>query len=118
MSGWVAVLAGCAACFGIKLLVGTELTLADGTRLVLLACNRAGYGNLCAIISLARRRSAKGSYRLASGDLARGVPDCLAIWLADSNSPSPAGHWLAKAFAGRCWIAWTRSSVTAITART
>ena len=64
---------------GVKLLIGTELVLADGMRLVLLAQNRAGYGNLSAIISLGRRRAEKGSYHLNRGDLARGVADCLAL---------------------------------------
>ena len=67
---------------GIRLLIGSELTLADGTRLVLLAQNRAGYGNLSAIVSLGRRQAEKGRYRLTRGDLARGVPDCLALWIA------------------------------------
>ncbi len=93
---------------GLKLLVGSELTLADGTRLVLLAQNRAGYGNLCAIVSLARRRSAKGTYRIAAGDLRPGIPDCLAIWLARGDALDGEGRWLASAFAGRCWIAYER----------
>ena len=42
-------------------------------KLVLLAQNRAGYGNLCAIITLARRRAEKGRYHLTRGDLARGT---------------------------------------------
>ena len=45
---------------GIKLIVGTELVLADGMKLVLLAQNRAGYGNLSAIVSLGRRQAEKG----------------------------------------------------------
>ncbi|TAN58562.1 MAG: PHP domain-containing protein, partial [Rhodospirillales bacterium] len=39
---------------GIKLIVGSELVLADGLRLVLLAQNRAGYGNLAALLTLGR----------------------------------------------------------------
>ena len=34
------------------LIHGTEVTLADGLRLVFLACNRAGYGNLSALVTL------------------------------------------------------------------
>lgn len=44
---------------GLKLIVGTELRLADATKLVLLAQNRAGYGNLSTLITLARRRADK-----------------------------------------------------------
>jgi len=93
---------------GLKLLIGTELVLADGMKLVLLAQNRAGYGNLCAIITLARRRAAKGSYQLLRGDLARGVPDCLALWVAGPQATVDDGRWLATAFPGDAWIACER----------
>ncbi|MBL8487497.1 MAG: PHP domain-containing protein, partial [Rhodocyclaceae bacterium] len=53
-----------------RLLIGTELRLAEGPKLVLLARNRAGYGNLSALVTLGRRRTEKGSYELRRGDLA------------------------------------------------
>ncbi|OIQ97638.1 error-prone DNA polymerase [mine drainage metagenome] len=93
---------------GLKLLVGTELVLTDGLKLVLLAQNRAGYGNLCAVISLGRRRAEKGAYRLSRSDLARGVPDCLALWIAGAEATAAAGRWLEAGFPGRCWIAFER----------
>lgn len=43
---------------GLKLIIGTELTLVDGTRLVLLATDREGYGGLSALITQGRRRAA------------------------------------------------------------
>jgi len=93
---------------GVKLLIGTELVLADGMRLVLLAQNRAGYGNLSAIISLGRRRAEKGSYHLNRGDLARGVADCLALWIAPTEASSDDGLWLHSGFPQRSWIAFER----------
>ena len=93
---------------GIKLLIGTELALVGGMKLVLLAQNRAGYGNLCAIISLARRRAEKGSYRLGHHDLARGVPDCLALWIAGAEASADEARFLAEAFPQRVWIAFER----------
>ncbi|MGV3591961.1 MAG: PHP domain-containing protein, partial [Gammaproteobacteria bacterium] len=42
---------------GLKLIIGSEFTLDDGLRLVLLAENIEGYGNLCELITLARRRA-------------------------------------------------------------
>ena len=93
---------------GLKLLIGTELLLAGGMKLVLLAQNRAGYGNLCAIISLGRRRSEKGRYHLTRGDLVRGVPDCLALWIAASEATVADGEWLRTAFPERGWIAFER----------
>jgi len=96
---------------GLKLIVGSELVLADGEKLVLLAQDRAGYGNLSAIISLGRRHAGKGEYRLTRGDLARGVPDCLALWVPAPDSTATwaaTAAWLAEAFPGRAWIAYER----------
>ena len=53
---------------GLKLLVGSELRIDDGPRLVLLACNRRGYGQLCRLITRGRRAAGKGSYRLVRAD--------------------------------------------------
>jgi error-prone DNA polymerase len=67
---------------GIKLIIGAEFVLQDAPdieRLVLLAQTREGYGNLCELITLARRRAEKGSYELMLGDVLLGVPECLAI---------------------------------------
>ena len=93
---------------GLKLLIGSEILLESGMKLVLLAQNRAGYGNLSAIISLARRRAGKGSYCLTRGDLARGIADCLALWIAPPAASAEEGRWLAAVFPERCWIAFER----------
>ncbi|RPH40802.1 MAG: error-prone DNA polymerase [Burkholderiales bacterium] len=52
---------------------------APPARLVLLAQDREGYGNLSALITRARMRAAKGHYRLLAEDLAAGVPGCVAL---------------------------------------
>jgi error-prone DNA polymerase len=52
----------------LKLIVGSELRLADGLRCVLLATDRRGYGQLCRLITRARRAAPKGSYRLQRAD--------------------------------------------------
>jgi error-prone DNA polymerase len=54
----------------LKLIVGSEVRLEDGLRCVLLATNRAGYGQLCRLITRARRAAPKGEYRLTRGDFA------------------------------------------------
>ena len=67
---------------GLKLIVGSEFELSDRyIRLVLLATNRASYGEICHLITEARRRAEKGSYLLRFRDLEFGLKDCLAIWL-------------------------------------
>jgi error-prone DNA polymerase len=98
-----------------KLLIGAELTLSDGPRLVLLAINRDGYGNLSSLIARARCRSAKGGYCLHAADLDDGIPGCLALLIpgrpAWSGQPDPAhditahAHWFAELFTDRAWLA-------------
>jgi error-prone DNA polymerase len=91
---------------GLKLLVGTEIQLADGPKLVLLASNRAGYGYLSELITKGRRSAEKGSYRLTRADLDEGLPDCLALLVPDPTTGDPeCAHWLAACFPGRAWIA-------------
>ena len=98
---------------GLALIVGAEFRLGCGMQLVALAQNRAGYGNLCALITLARRRAPKGQYRLSRGDLeglgcAGALPDCLLLWMPPEPLSAAClddGRWLAERFAGRAWIA-------------
>src|SRR6478609_4794342 len=51
---------------GIKLLLGAEFRL-DGCRLVVLARNVQGWGNLCEFITHARREAPKGEYVCTRG---------------------------------------------------
>jgi error-prone DNA polymerase len=55
---------------GVKLLVGAEITPVDGPALILWATNRGGYGNLSKLITVGRRRAAKGECRLTVDDVA------------------------------------------------
>jgi error-prone DNA polymerase len=90
---------------GLKLLIGTEIRLADGPKLALLAANRAGYGNLSELITKGRRSAEKGSYRLTRADLDDGLPDCLALLIPSPSPSSGEAEWLAERFPGRAWIA-------------
>ena len=66
---------------GIKLIVGSEFKLEDELLLVLLAPNRVGYGQICNLITIARRRAEKGEYRLALKDLEFTTNQCIVIWI-------------------------------------
>jgi error-prone DNA polymerase len=95
---------------GLKFIVGSEMTTTDGLKLVFLAGNRHGYGNLSALITLARRRAEKGAYALQRNDLeavspSGAVPDCLVLWVPGELPVVEDGRWLAGRFPGRCWIA-------------
>ncbi len=91
---------------GLHLIIGTEIRLADGPTLVLLAMDRMGYGNLSALITRGRRNAKKGEYHLARADLDDGVPGCLALLIPTTNETASAdATWLRERFADRAWIA-------------
>ncbi len=94
----------------IKLIIGSEFVLAEGCRLILLACNRQGYGALSHLISCARRDAQKGSYRIDRKMVEANLPrDCLALWNPDlRQSPeliACQAVWLSRQFQNRLWIA-------------
>ncbi len=89
----------------LHLIIGSEFRLVDGPRLVLLATNREGYGNLSELITHARRAATKGTYQLRCDDLTTGVPDCLALLIADTALDPQKVQWFAHRFAGRAWFA-------------
>ena len=93
---------------GLHLIVGTELRLDDGLRLVLLAPERAAYGEICTLITAARRNAAKGEYAIDRALLERGSAHCLALWLPDPDeavADDAIAIWLGAAFPARAWIA-------------
>ncbi|WP_404941095.1 error-prone DNA polymerase [Pseudomonas danubii] len=90
---------------GLKLIIGSEMQVEDGPRLVLLVEDLAGYQGLCRLITRARRRAEKGSYRLLREDFAEPLPGLLALWLADDGPAPDHGHWLRQIFPERLWLA-------------
>ncbi len=91
---------------GLALIIGSEFALVDGLRLVLLATDRAAYGRLSALITLARRGAKKGAYHLDRSQLAAfDLAGCLALWLPGESPEEADGAWLARLFGERLWIA-------------
>ena len=102
--------------FGLKLIAGTEIALDDGPRVVLLADDLAAYRAIAALVTLGRRRQAKGRYALARADLEglqRGLVIGL-VGLSDEGVAAGRGEtdrdddadaaWLARHFPGRAWL--------------
>lgn len=95
---------------GVKLIVGSEITLADGPTLVLLCEDREGYAALSRLVTTARRSTGKGGYRLCRADLeAQPLEGLLALWppqdpAADGCDDTAA--WLRRLFPGRLWLAF------------
>src|SRR6266487_514156 len=90
---------------GLPLVIGSEIRLQDGPRLVLLATDREGYGNLSDLITRGRRRTKKGGYSLCWGDLDGGLPGCLVLLAPHEKRDAGHARCLAERFAGRAWIA-------------
>jgi error-prone DNA polymerase len=91
---------------GLALIVGSEIQLDDGPKLVLLVEDATGYRALSRLITLGRRRAVKGRYRLTRADLdSADSTGLLALWLP-GDPPDPAdGAWLQSRFADRLWLA-------------
>ncbi|GLO48105.1 MULTISPECIES: error-prone DNA polymerase [Pseudomonas] len=89
----------------LRLIVGSEVQLQDGPRLVLLVQDLAGYQNLCALITRARRRAQKGEYQLFRDDLQQHHQGLLALWVADDCGDASPGQWLHGVFGERLWLA-------------
>jgi error-prone DNA polymerase len=80
-----------------------------GCRIVFLAHNREGYAHLCDLITRARLRSEKGSYRATTNDVADGLPDCTALLIpCRDDAPETLlaqAQWLHRTFGERAAIA-------------
>lgn len=87
----------------VKLIVGSELSIEQGPKLVLLAENLRGYENLCRLLTHARRRAEKGQYRLVRTDFEGDLDGLLAIWLPHEPQDSD-GLWLRERFPERLWL--------------
>jgi error-prone DNA polymerase len=71
---------------GLKLIIGSEVTLADAGPVLLWAMNRHGYGRLCRLLTRGRRLAPKGECHLTFADVAENA-DGLLIGVL----PPPAG---------------------------
>ena len=93
--------------FGLKkLIIGSELRLRSGRKLVVLAQNREGYAALCRLITAARRAAGKGHYELTRMAFDEGLPGCLVLWVPDQDfTLDVEDHWIRETFRDRLWIA-------------
>ncbi|MDE2432647.1 MAG: error-prone DNA polymerase [Burkholderiales bacterium] len=111
-----------------KLIIGSEFWVHDSTpfKLVVLACHRDGYGNLCEFITRLRRAAdGKGQAPLTrqgiqphalAGCLCLMIPDRSAVraraaqWAPDDtariwSTVIQQTQWLQSQWGGRCWLA-------------
>ncbi|WP_415845105.1 error-prone DNA polymerase [Stutzerimonas zhaodongensis] len=89
---------------GLPLIVGSEMQITGGPKMVLLVENLDGYQALCRLITRARRRAEKGSYELLFEDFSEPFDGLVAIWLADTIHCDADGHWLIERFKASLWL--------------
>jgi error-prone DNA polymerase len=87
----------------IQLIPGSNFKLENGSWLVLLPMDHAGYTQICTLITRGRRNAKKGDYALSDSSFEYGLDHCLAVWLPADENDLLTAHWLSGFFPGRCW---------------
>jgi len=100
---------------GVHLVLGSEITIETGERLILLATTRTGYAHLCRLISTGRLRSPKGRSSVSWADVVANAEDLVALWPGNeapagaANSPDDTlDASVFGAFEGRFYVLLTR----------
>ncbi len=94
---------------GVQLILGSEITVTDGTTLMLLAQDREGYANLCRLITRGRLRCDKGSSEVSWEEVCEHAQGLLALWggrrslLTGQADPFFVAHHLHEAFGDRLY---------------
>ena len=96
---------------GLRFVVGARLDLEDGTSLLVWPTDRRAYARLSSLLTLGKRRAAKGRCRLTLDDLAAHAEGQLLALVAPA--PPEAGlaellAGLAERWPGRLWLAVSR----------
>ena len=97
---------------GFQLLIGSSFTVqeAHAFRLVVLACNRRGHGQLCTFITRLRRACEdKGVAPLLRQEVdPQALSDCVVLLVPAYNAPAEVvqdqAAWVQACFAGRAWL--------------
>ena len=88
---------------GMKLIVGCEMQIHQGPKLILLVQNLDDYEAMSGLITHARRRSKKGEYQLLLEDFLLIPQSALAIWIPQKPFNEHA-RWIRDNFPQRAWI--------------
>ncbi len=100
---------------GIHLIVGSQLSLQDGSEILLLLQNKVGYQNLCHLLTKGHRRSSKGKCKLSWQEVYHSNPGLIALWIGRSEPDAPPEggpervlEQLESAFEDRLYLLLTR----------
>jgi error-prone DNA polymerase len=98
----------------VHLIIGSEITVEDGSTLILLAMNRRGYAGLCGLITKGRRRMEKGKSIVGWQEICEHAEGLIALWggyrslLIGDAEPFFIAHMLREAFNDRLYALVTR----------
>ncbi|MGH7817464.1 MAG: PHP domain-containing protein, partial [Candidatus Binatia bacterium] len=76
---------------GLKLIIGSQVTVADGSTIVLLAQDRGGYANLCRLITKGRLRSEKGESSVGWDEVCAHAPGLIGLWGGEQSVTDHSG---------------------------
>ena len=99
---------------GLHLIIGSQITVDDGSIILLLAENRAGYANLCRLLTAGRLRSEKGESVVSWDEVYRHSSGLVALWGGDQSlvvgeiEPDSIAVNLHEAFSDRLYCMVTR----------
>ena len=99
---------------GIKLLIGSQVTLTDRSVIVLLVQSREGYRNLCRLLTKGRLRSPKGESNVSWQEVCEHAEGLIALWGGDQSllvreaEPVVIAKMLSEAFGDRLYALLTR----------
>src|SRR5919109_3381078 len=94
---------------GLHLIIGSQVTVNDGSTIVLLAQDRGGYANLCRLLTAGRLRSEKGESAVTWDEICRHAAGLIALWggdqslLVKENDPDKTAGHLHGAFGNRLY---------------
>ncbi|MFB6264227.1 MAG: error-prone DNA polymerase, partial [Bradymonadaceae bacterium] len=98
----------------VDLIVGSQVTVDDGTSIVLLAASREGYANLCRLLTTGQRRTEKGESAVTWEEVAGAAGGLVALWggadsrLAADRDIDGVADMLKQAYGDRLYAAITR----------
>jgi len=99
---------------GVHLIAGAEVSIEDGSRIILLAMDRGGYANLCGLISTGRLRSPKGQSQVTWSEVCAHAEGLIALWggagsrIVAEAPPGREADLLREAFGNRLYALLTR----------
>ena len=87
----------------VRFIVGTRLAPADSPDILAYPKTRKGYGNLCRLLTIGKRRAPKGQCEIGFKDVLDWADDCALIVAGDENAATAAAA-LNKSFPGEAHV--------------